>query len=265
MSPIFKKLCANEVGRDFVLGDIHGAYDLVIQGMREVGFNGHKDRLLVVGDLIDRGPGSHRVLEFLQQPYVHAVRGNHDHDFCQVSLEEIKTLASINWNGMGWVLDVPDEKLEAIRVELARLPVAMEVQTPRGTVGLVHAEVPIGMDWGSFVDALERRDEQVIDIALTGRDRLKSRDESGVAGVGRVYVGHTIQWDGPRKLGNIYHLDTGAVFRELDKDCGSLTMVNALFRTGVLGPVAGQHVYTHQEGAEGPFGAFESTREERPT
>lgn len=68
MTRLFKKLGANEIGRDFVLGDIHGAYDLVIQGMREVRFNGHKDRLLVVGDLIDRGPGSHRVLEFLQQP-----------------------------------------------------------------------------------------------------------------------------------------------------------------------------------------------------
>lgn len=260
MTRLFKKLGANEIGRDFVLGDIHGAYDLVIQGMREVRFNGHKDRLLVVGDLIDRGPGSHRVLEFLQQPYVHAVRGNHDHDFCQVSLEELKVLASINWNGLGWVKDVPDEKLLAIQIELSRLPVAIEVQTNRGTVGLVHADVPAGMDWGSFVQALDRADAEVLDIALTGRDRLQRRDETGVAGVGRVYVGHTIQWSGPRQLGNVWCIDTGAVFRELDKDRGSLTMVNMLFRTGVLAPTSVQHVFTHEEGADEPFGASRCQR-----
>jgi serine/threonine protein phosphatase 1 len=263
MKSAVKKLCVNETGRDFVLGDIHGAYDLVIQGMRQVNFNRQKDRLLVVGDLIDRGPGSHRVLEFLQQPYVHAVRGNHDHDFCQCSLDDLKILASVNWNGMGWIADVPDEKLLAIQAELDLLPVAMEVKTPRGTVGLVHADVPAGMDWDSFLEALQCGDEKVLDTALYGRDRAKSRDESGVPGIGRLYVGHTVQWRGPRTLGNVVILDTGGVFRELGKNQGALTMVNALYRTGVLIPADDQHVYTHSDGAEGPFGDGKNFRVDR--
>ena len=67
-----------ELGRDFVVGDIHGAYDLVLQAMNEARFNPNTDRLFAVGDLIDRGLGSRRCLKFLAQPYVYAVRGNHE-------------------------------------------------------------------------------------------------------------------------------------------------------------------------------------------
>lgn len=254
MSAIVKRLPANEIGRDFVVGDIHGAYNLVIQGMREVGFNGRQDRLLVVGDLIDRGPESHRVLEFLQQPYVHAVRGNHDDAFCSIDIDGIKTLAQMNYEGLGWAQDVPDERLLAIQQALAQLPVAIEVQTVRGTVGLVHANVPFGMDWPTFIERLECGDEHVIDIALNGRERIQRRDISGVRGVGRIYVGHTVQWNGPLQLGNVFAIDTGAVFREMKKNRGSLTMVNLLFRTGMLAAHSDRHVLTHSEGADVPFG-----------
>lgn len=62
---ITKKFDRNLAGRDFVVGDIHGAYDLVIQGMKAARFNPTCDRLFAVGDLIDRGPGSHRAARFL--------------------------------------------------------------------------------------------------------------------------------------------------------------------------------------------------------
>lgn len=259
MSPAYiKRMPANELGRDFVIGDVHGAYDQVIAGMRQVSFDRNHDRLFVVGDLIDRGPGSHRVLEFLQQPYVHAIRGNHDHDFCSLSAEEIAALASVNWNGMRWASDVPQEKLLAIQHELSRLPVAMEIETSRGTVGLVHADIPKSMSWPDFLEALVSGDPDVLEIALTGRDRLQGRDDSGVAGVGRVYVGHTIQWGGPRQLGNLYAIDTGSVFRELDKDRGSLTMLNMTFQTGALPQVHGEAVFTHVDGGNGEFGSTRS-------
>lgn len=253
MSRLFKRLAANTAGRDFVIGDIHGAYDLVLEGMRQVGFNGDCDRLLVVGDLIDRGPGSERVLKFLSQPYVHAIRGNHDHDFGRIDLAGIRILAGLNWDGLGWAAEVADDTLIAIQQELSKLPIAMEVETARGNVGLVHADIPRGMGWQQFVAAIEQGDEAVIEVALRGRDRLKSRNDEGVPGIGRVYVGHTIQWDGPRALGNVYALDTGAVFRELGKDKGSLTMVDIAFKSGILMPAAGRPVISYTETAEGPF------------
>ena len=263
----FRSYPANCLGRDFVLGDIHGAYDMVLQGMRQVRFDKKVDRIFSVGDLIDRGAGSHRALEFLAQPYVYAVRGNHDDDFSTLSLDDMKVLGAMNWNGLKWVLDVTDEKLLAIKEKFMTLPIAIEVATSRGSVGLVHGEVPAGMSWQSFTQALQRGDEKVIESALTGRDRLQSKDATGVAGIGRVFVGHTVQWTGPTKLANVVAIDTGAVFRELkiDGGRGSLTMVNLACHSGVLAFTAEQvaaqtgqdsFVVTHAEEGVGPFGAY---------
>ena len=44
-------------------------------------------------------------------------------------------------------------------------------------------------------------------------------------GIGRVFVGHTPQWGGLRRYGNVYAIDTGAVFGWLGMD-GHLTCVN---------------------------------------
>lgn len=232
-SPVLR-LPLNIQGRDFVIGDVHGSFDAVIQGMRAVKFDRTRDRLLCTGDLVDRGPGSHRVVEFLQQPYVHCVRGNHDDEFCSLDIEGLRTLGAVNWNGMGWVCNQSDERLLQVQDALRRLPLVIEVQTARGVVGIVHADVPAGMDWTTFVQCIEAGDEVVRDIALTGRDRIKSNDCSGVPGIGRLYVGHTIQWEGAKRLGNVYAVDTGAVFRELGKDKGCLTMANLLHMTGPL-------------------------------
>ena len=53
----------NRLGRDFVVGDLHGMFDHLRALMAEVGFDGDRDRLFSVGDLVDRGPGSARALE----------------------------------------------------------------------------------------------------------------------------------------------------------------------------------------------------------
>lgn len=235
-SPLFLHLPVNERGRDFIIGDIHGAFDMVWNGMRQVNFDGRFDRLFSVGDLIDRGKSSDRALEFLALPYVFAVKGNHDENFSSIDLDSMKILASANWNGMGWINDVSDERILALRLAIGKLPVAIQVETQRGTVGLVHADIPKGMHWDVFLDAIKAEDGSVINVALEGRDRVKSGDKSGVAGIGRLFVGHTIQWGGPKRFGNVYAIDTGATFREISKDMGSLTMANMLCRTGLLVP-----------------------------
>ena len=232
--PLVKRFAKNVRGRDFVIGDVHGAYDSVVAGLRTAKFHPDLDRLFVLGDLVDRGPQSDRVLAFLQQPYVHAILGNHERDLISLKLEEIRILAEVNFNGMGWTKTVPDEKLAAILVALAQLPLVMEIETERGSVGLVHADVPSGLSWQDFVARIESRDERVMNEALEGRARVQTRSTKGVRGIDRVFTGHTIQWDGPRQLGNVFVIDTGAIFRELGKEKGTLTMVEMTCKTGLL-------------------------------
>jgi len=230
------RLGENLEGRDFVVGDIHGAFDLVDQALAAVAFDPAVDRLLSVGDLIDRGAGSARVLEFLARDYVYAVRGNHEQVFVSMPASKIRAMADIDRFGMGWVREVSPAQLEAIVERLRALPLVIEIAGPLGMVGLVHAEVPVGMNWGDFTAAIERRDPLVTLSALDGRVRVdrESRDTSGVAGIDRLFVGHSVQWDGPLQLGNVFVIDTGAVYAEQSRaqeswrSRGALTIANIL-------------------------------------
>ncbi|MDL2339373.1 MAG: metallophosphoesterase [Pseudomonadota bacterium] len=69
---------ANVNGRDFVVGDLHGHRSLLEQALDELAFDQRCDRVLSVGDLIDRGPESLETLSLIEEPWFHAVLGNHE-------------------------------------------------------------------------------------------------------------------------------------------------------------------------------------------
>ena len=236
-APRVVRLPMNTRGRDFLAGDIHGSYQLVVEAMRAVQFDQTRDRLLCVGDLIDRGPESHRTVKFLAQPWVHAVRGNHE-EMALTALADGADPAILEFmaarNGMGWLRDAGSEMQQAIVDAITPLPYVIEVETPRGLVGLVHADVPKEMTWQQFTAAVEAGDEQVLETAVWGRDRLHQNDESGVEGIGRVFVGHT-PVNRLLRLGNIYAIDTGACYRMANiHNAGALTFVEACSMTGVI-------------------------------
>lgn len=65
---------------DYLIGDIQGCCDALDRGLTEVGFSPSRDRLLALGDLVNRGPQSLRVLRRMQAMGDAAVclLGNHD-------------------------------------------------------------------------------------------------------------------------------------------------------------------------------------------
>ena len=259
-----KKLHINQTGRDFVVGDIHGAFDLVLRAMDEINFDPARDRLFSVGDLIDRGPESHRCAKFLAQPYVHAVRGNHEDMLIELYADGEPPQEVLDWmaarNGLGWWNDASPEIRQDVLDSIRRLPLAIEVATSRGSVGLVHADIPAGMDWDGFLSAIEAGEKGVIETALWGRDRIHAGNTSGVPGVGRIFVGHTPQWGGLRRFGNVYAIDTGAIFGMLDiRNDGRLTLVNVLAQTEelTLPKPASLIDVRNQDAAPGsPFGSY---------
>lgn len=68
----------NVAGRDFVVGDLHGHRAVFEQELVRLNFDPAVDRVFSVGDLVDRGPDSLGTLALLEQPWFHAVLGNHD-------------------------------------------------------------------------------------------------------------------------------------------------------------------------------------------
>ncbi len=258
------RLPANAHGRDFVVGDIHGSFDLVLQGMKEIGFDRARDRLFCVGDLVDRGRGSERVLDFLAQPYVFSVRGNHEDMFLELYENGEPHPAVFDFvtgrNGMQWWRNVEPAKRADFLAAFAALPVIIEVATARGSVGLVHADIPDGMDWARFCAGIEAGDKAVLKTALWGRERVKHEVKTGVRGIDRVFVGHTPLWNGLRRFGNVYAIDTGAVFRDLEvEEAGRLTMADVVAKTVILDePRSAQRVDVRTDSApfDHPFGQY---------
>lgn len=65
---------------DYAIGDIQGCYDSLMRLLEHLQFNDRQDRLWFVGDLVNRGPDSLKVLRFIKQlpltPFI--TLGNHD-------------------------------------------------------------------------------------------------------------------------------------------------------------------------------------------
>jgi serine/threonine protein phosphatase 1 len=221
----YRKIQANAAGRDFVVGDVHGMFDSVERALATVEFDPGPDRLFCVGDLIDRGPRSKDVVQFLEQPFVYAVRGNHEDELLQLHAGRARPDGETWLDGAEWWHALSPTERGAAVAELERLPLVIEVPTPRGSAAFLHADVPRGTNWVDFVAALERDPDSVRATVLWGRARIGREDDSGVPGIGRVFVGHTPQWGGLRRFGNVYAIDTGAVFGWLGMD-GHLTCVN---------------------------------------
>jgi len=202
----------NTNGRDFVAGDIHGCFDLLSKALRDLRFDPEADRLFSVGDLVDRGPQSAQVVEWLAQPWFHPVRGNHEQMAIDYVAGEQDSL-EYRVNGGRWFIDLPAGRQADIARMFDALPIAIEVETRAGAVGIVHADCPFD-SWQELVAELGGEDGEVIaNISMWSRERFGARIASHVAGIAKIFVGHT-PVDRDLLLGNVHYIDTGAVFNQ---------------------------------------------------
>lgn len=69
------------VQRNIFVGDIHGCIDEFNELIKTISYNSSKDRLILLGDLIDRGPDSVGVVRRAQELKAESVMGNHENKF----------------------------------------------------------------------------------------------------------------------------------------------------------------------------------------
>lgn len=208
----------NDKGRDFIVGDIHGAFHLLDKSLIEAQFDPKKDRVFSVGDLINRGPASIRCLEFLDKPWFHAVRGNHEQYFIEhYERAGMKLDAKSITEENKWLLDEKPETIKTLYQKLKKLPLAMDIKTPDGLTGIVHADIPKHKSWKKFTRNLNHQKKDAVKSAVYERTRIKDGILKEVKAVTRIYLGHTIQHHGPTVLGNCFYIDTGATYRTENK------------------------------------------------
>ena len=69
--------------RRLIIGDIHGCYDRLIALMDKINIDLDSEKLVFVGDYIDRGPDSYEVVDYLinlkkKYPDIIFIKGNHE-------------------------------------------------------------------------------------------------------------------------------------------------------------------------------------------
>ena len=67
--------------RTIVIGDVHGCYQELQILLKKTNYNPVVDRLIFVGDVINRGPDSLKVLELIRTQNAEVVQGNHEYFF----------------------------------------------------------------------------------------------------------------------------------------------------------------------------------------
>lgn len=235
MNTFIQRYEKNQNGRDFVVGDIHGHGELLFVALAQLcngeglhqPFDFNKDRLFSVGDLVDRGPDSAHVVSLLAEPWFFAIKGNHedmairwydrtDPDYATMPIADWPMDAgSYVRNGGQWFLDLNEAGQLLVINSIRHLPLAIELETDEGLLGIIHAEVRSD-DWHGLYDACEgyipgkysKHFKAVEEEALWARDKIQQeRSWDTIKGIDAVVCGHT-PLKMPVVMGNQMYIDT---------------------------------------------------------
>lgn len=211
--------------RTLVVGDVHGKLELLNRLVEEMQYKADEDRLIFIGDLVDRGEDSRGVVECVlalkrESPNVVIIKGNHE-EMMLSALARPDSDASDMWYANGGIetlrsyadedgnISVPPAHLEFI----ASLPTWYEDEHAI----YVHASLPKMVD-GSFLHPSMSPDSMEL---LWARNRRFFESYDGKL----VVFGHTI---------------TGTLFGERGKvwqrDC-LIDVDTGAYLTGVLSAV----------------------------
>ena len=129
-----KRLPRNTAGRDFVVGDLHGHRHLLEAALQRLDFDPSCDRVLSVGDLVDRGPDSLGTLSLIREPWFHAVLGNHELMLLHfLRCYDSRRFGRKSWATRqgAWVAEAMarhPKRLERLRLSLMALPLSLQVE-----------------------------------------------------------------------------------------------------------------------------------------
>lgn len=189
----------------WVVSDIHGCYQWLMDALKRRHFNPYEDLLISVGDIIDRGPDCVKCLQLMDEKWFRAVRGNHE----QMALDAIENNDFALWvsNGGIWFSALEDKRNALRLLNACRdLPHIIEITCANGLNVIAHADYPAAeYVWNKPVSAQR---------VLWDRDRLMGfmvGKGQGIQGADHFWFGHT-PLDKRYDFNNLHYIDTGAVF-----------------------------------------------------
>jgi serine/threonine protein phosphatase 1 len=228
----------NSIGRDFVVGDIHGCYDYLQFLLAYVNFDKTKDRLFSVGDLVDRGPDSLKCLELVFEPWFHCVLANHEDMMIRGVLDDDQNqLDSWLWNGGQWVYEYDIRTIRQIVQEVRKkLPFVIVLgKNSEKRINIVHAEMyrnSTGEDFATDEDIDNWNFDEYQEVNMVwgrsiaeNRQMFRDNPKYKNDGLSKTYVGHT-PVDTHFEVLNHRFIDTGAVYSHTKQLDRNMTMVD---------------------------------------
>ncbi len=195
-----------EQGRIFVIGDVHGCSEMLKRLVDKIGWEPANDRLIFVGDYIDRGEDSRGVVEFILalkklSPNITCLIGNHEAIFLDYLSGMDRKLFLLN-GGMNTLESYEFHKVEnedeLLPPEHKEFFNSLERMVELDRYYVVHAGFKPGIDVG----------KQEIEDMIWIRDSFIYSDcDFGK----KVIFGHTPFYE-PFIMDNKIGIDTGAVY-----------------------------------------------------
>lgn len=202
---MYQKIEGDRWRHVWVVSDIHGCYQWLMDALKRRHFNPYEDLLISVGDIIDRGPDCVKCLQLMDEKWFRAVRGNHE----QMALDAIENNDFALWmsNGGIWFSALEDKRKALRLLNACRdLPHIIEITCANGLNVIAHADYPAAeYVWNKPVSAQR---------VLWDRDRLMGfmvGKGQGIKGADHFWFGHT-PLDKRYDFNNLHYIDTGAVF-----------------------------------------------------
>ena len=209
--------------RAYVIGDVHGRFDLLKNLLTQIEEDilrepSRKTLLAFVGDLIDRGPNSAQVVEYLRNYDSNvAVRkvfilGNHEEVFLRILGGDTSLISK--WLEFGGFECLQSYGLDA--GELGALPAEQVLQTIRQAVPKAHVEF-----LGSFVDSCRFQDFLFVHAGIRPGIELDAQRQADMRWIREPFLsdktnhgfvvvhGHTITTEVETRRNRI-GIDTGA-------------------------------------------------------
>lgn len=174
---------------DYAIGDVQGCYDSLMLLLEKIEFDERVDRLWFVGDLVNRGPKSLNVLQFVKNLPIkpRVVLGNHDlHLLCKIYLQDVPLLKGDTLNDIINSPDVYDYAEWLRRQPLLYHDLSLNVVmthagiAPNWSLGLAKKlaqeleQVLAGPNFLDFLQNMYGNEPNYWSGALKGIDRLRA-------------------------------------------------------------------------------------------
>ena len=190
--------------RRFVMGDIHGEYELLMDVLQKSGFNYGEDLLIQLGDLVDRGPEPFKcILELIKIKNTVFIRGNHDECFMQWRETKQHPLGNHPFNGVFPTLKAWENLILHDRYDVIHKFFKNQVpyHITDDNIMFVHGGFPIDVPLDQVDNNTFYWDRDLVKLTTVGEQFDKN------------YVVHTptIYWDitTPMNGCGVWNIDTG--------------------------------------------------------